>query len=80
MVMYRDFAVRMARARNLLGYVQNLSDGTVRVVVEGERPALDTFVKKLRTGPMLAQVQRLDIITLPATEEFDSFVILRDSA
>lgn len=76
MVMYRDFAQRKARGRALTGTVQNLPDGTVRVIAEGPRPALEDYLKKLRSGPLLAQVSGVDVQWLPASGGFKGFDIL----
>ena len=40
LVMYRDFAWRKAHGLGLKGEVQNLKDGTVRVVAEGPEEVL----------------------------------------
>lgn len=75
-VMYRDFACRNARAAGLVGSVQNLPDGTVRVIAEGERPALDEYALKLWKGSFLASVDMVQTSFSPATGEFDKFRIL----
>ena len=48
---YRYFALREARLLDLDGWVANESDGSVRVVAEGPRPALDELVARLEQGP-----------------------------
>ena len=57
---YRYFARREAAARGLSGGARNLSDGTVEVVAEGDRPALEAFVQALWRGPTAAAVERVD--------------------
>lgn len=78
MVMYRDFTQRMARRRKLTGEVQNLSDGTVRVVAEGTRSALESLLKRLHDGPLLAEVRGVVHTWLPATGSYTSFEITYD--
>lgn len=57
MVMFRDFAKRTADKMGLTGFVENLSDGTVHVVAQGERTILETFIEKyLKIGPTFAKV------------------------
>jgi len=75
MVMYRDFAQRKASGLKLTGEVQNLPDGTVRVVAEGLRPKLDAYLAKLWKGSLLAKVARVEPAWLPATGEFRRFSI-----
>lgn len=76
MVMYRDFATRKARRLGLTGMVRNLADGTVEVVAEGLRKNLESFVTKLKRGPILADVEDVSVTWLPATEEFSEFTLV----
>ncbi len=57
---YRDFVSREARKLRLKGYVRNSSDGAVEVEAEGPRSALQGFLARLREGPPLAEVSRVD--------------------
>jgi acylphosphatase len=76
LVMYRDFAQRKARGLKLTGTVQNLEDGTVRVIAEGPRESLERYLAKLHGGPLLAKVEGVSVEWLPAAEEFGGFEIL----
>lgn len=76
MVMYRDFAQRKARGLKLRGEVQNLTDGTVRVVAEGPRGSLETYLNKLRKGPLLARVENVAPVWKEATGEYTDFDII----
>ena len=76
MVMYRDFAQRKAAGLKLRGEVQNLSDGTVRVVAEGPRIKLEQYLVKLHKGSLLARVESVEHVWLPATGEFTRFDIV----
>ncbi|MFY9616053.1 MAG: acylphosphatase [Candidatus Dormiibacterota bacterium] len=57
---YRDFVSREARKLQLKGYVRNSSDGAVEVEAEGPRHALEGFLERLRVGPHMAEVDRVD--------------------
>lgn len=48
---YRVFALREARDLGLDGFVANQADGSVRVVAEGPRQALEALVTRLEDGP-----------------------------
>lgn len=74
-VTYRAFVLAAAKRLALGGLAENLPDGTVRVVAEGERPALDALLAKLRKGPMFAKVSDVESRLLPATGEFRAFDI-----
>lgn len=78
MVMYRDFAQRKASGLKLSGWVKNLPDGTVRLVAEGPREKLDTYMKKLQKGSLLSRVDTVEPKWLPATGEYTRFVIAYD--
>jgi len=45
---FRFTTTRVAREFTVAGYVQNLDDGRVRLVVEGERDELDRYVKAVQ--------------------------------
>ena len=75
LVMYRDFATRKARSLGLVGEVENLADGTVRVAAEGPRAKLEAYERKLWKGSLLAKVEKVEAAYLPATGEYKYFDI-----
>ncbi len=77
MVMYRDFVTRKARRLALVGFVQNLDNGTVEVVAQGFRENLERFIEYVHKGPFLAKVARVDVEWRNPTENFDSFTLIR---
>lgn len=82
MVMYRDYATRKARSLGLVGYVRNLTDGSVEIFAEGTKEALETYVEKLHRGSILSRVERVDVAWDARVPEdmhgtsFDSFDIV----
>jgi len=72
---YRFFAVDEAAERNLVGYARNLPDGTVEVVAEGDRTALEHFLAALERGPRSARVTRVEPIWETPRGEFVEFGI-----
>ena len=64
----------IARSHNVTGYVRNLADGRVELVVEGDRHEIDAFLEAVRDrlGNHIRD-ERQDIG--PATREFASFEI-----
>ncbi|MGB4076838.1 MAG: acylphosphatase [Minisyncoccia bacterium] len=75
-VMYRDFTCRKARGLGLVGSVQNLPDGTVRVIAEGPRASLEKLALKLWKGSLFSRVDMVQTTYAPATGEFPSFRII----
>lgn len=53
---FRYFVVEEALSLGLRGYARNDYDGSVEVLAQGPRPALERLVTLLRQGPPAAQV------------------------
>ena len=58
---FRGTIMRLAQKANLTGYVENLPNGTVRAVCEGEEKAIQGFVKKLDIHNSDIIVEKIDI-------------------
>ena len=58
---YRAFVQRHALDLGLAGYAENLADGRVEIVAEGERSELEHLVVQLRRGPAHATVKDLEL-------------------
>ncbi len=76
LVMFRDFTQRNARRLKLTGTVKNLSDGTVEVIAQGDRSALEKLLEALHSGPMLASVDKVESEWREPSATFDSFKIV----
>jgi acylphosphatase len=70
---FRYFVLREAQALGLVGWVANVSDGSVRCVAEGTRAALEQLAELLNDGPPAAIVDHVSIAWMPATGTFGSF-------
>jgi acylphosphatase len=71
---FRYTARQTAAAFQVAGYVQNLPDGRVRLVVEGQPDELERFLDELRAR-MARHIRDVEQQTLPATGEFAGFEI-----
>ncbi len=58
---YRAFVRRKAQELGLAGYAENLPDGRVEVVAEGEEEDLKLLLHFLKRGPRLAEVAAVDV-------------------
>jgi acylphosphatase len=58
------------------GYVQNLSDGRVRLVAEGEPAELNGFLAQI-ADTMTDYIHKIEPFASTATGEFDDFFIQR---
>ena len=70
---YRFFATRVARRLGLKGTIQNLRDGSVEAVVEGEKQAIDDWIEELKEGPRYAEVVKIDQETKEFTGRLGDF-------
>ena len=71
---FRYTVDRIARSRDVVGYVRNLPDGRVRLVAEGDREELDALVAAVREQ-MSRYIRNVNQRQLPATGEFEGFAI-----
>lgn len=74
-VSYRISAWEKAQQLDLTGWVRNLSDGRVEIVIEGEGHVLDQMTAWAGEGPRFANVTNIDVSEKDATGEFSDFEI-----
>jgi acylphosphatase len=60
-VFFRAETSRLARSRDLAGWVRNLPDGRVEAVFEGPKSAVESMLEWMRVGPRGAAVSSLDV-------------------
>jgi acylphosphatase len=72
-VFYRQYTIQEAKRLKLVGWVANQSDGTVRVVAEGEQGELRRFLEYLHRGSPSARVERVETTWTDATGDFTDF-------
>ena len=72
---FRYFTRRVAKELGLKGYVMNLADGRVYIVVEGDEGRLEKFLSAIKEGPPMAIVKGLEVRESGAGGEFRDFTI-----
>jgi acylphosphatase len=75
-VFYRASARRRARDLGLTGYAENLDDGSVEIVAEGDEHGVEQLIAWCRIGPPGARVADVEVTRGPATGEFTGFDVL----
>ena len=70
---YRFFATRVARRLGLKGRIENLRDGSVEALVEGEKSAIDEWIEELKEGPRFAEVTQIEQETKEYTGRLGDF-------
>ena len=76
LVMFRDFIQRKARKLGIFGNVENLPDGSVKVVAQGSAENLLEFISYLKNGPILAKVDNVSVMRTEIKESFENFKII----
>jgi acylphosphatase len=69
---YRFYATRVARRMGLKGSIENLRDGTVEALVQGDTKTIEEFIEELREGPRFAEVTSIE------QERRDTVAVLGD--
>ncbi len=72
-VRYRSKVKEIADELGIVGDVENLEDGSVRIFAEGEEEVLDGFIGKLRIKNRLIDVKDISVSFEDATGEFSAF-------
>ena len=76
-VFFRDFVRENAIRLGLTGWVRNISEGDVEMVVEGGKEKTLQLVEKLHQGPPAAQVKEVTVNWQAPEGEFSNFSISR---
>lgn len=74
---YRANTRRMANKLNLRGWVRNLRNGDVELLVEGSEVEVDRLIVWCHRGPTSAYVSKVRVEKSKATREFDGFAVKR---
>ena len=58
---FRAFVKRSANLLGVRGYVENLKDGRVHALIEGDDHQVDKMLELLRQGPIVAEVREVKV-------------------
>lgn len=75
-VFYRAFTSRISKSLNLKGYVHNLPQGNVEVIVEGSKNKIEELINHLKVGPPEAFVENVDVKWSDYTGQFVNFDVV----
>lgn len=76
-VFFRQFVKENAQLLNLTGYVRNLTNGNVEVLVEGEDNAIFKLGEILSKGPKHSSIRHIQREEKKWSGEFKEFKVLR---
>jgi len=75
-VFFRASALEKAQSLNLKGWVRNLADGSVEILAEGSRYALEDLCEWCKVGPPDAVVEDCIIRFGKHQDEFRTFLVI----
>lgn len=75
-VYYRQSTEQQAERLGVDGWVRNLADGRVEVLLEGEEEAVRELKRWLHEGPANAEVSAVDVQEVP-TQGITGFIVRR---
>ncbi len=70
---FRYFALRQAQELSLRGWVRNLANGNVELMVQGPRERVSEFLQRIRKGPTMSWVQNCEVTWGKPDANFGSF-------
>jgi len=76
-VFFRLNTKNKAEELGIFGWVKNLSDGKVEILVEGEKERIEELIKWVKKGPLFAKVKELEVEQREFKGEFNFFEIKR---
>jgi acylphosphatase len=77
-VSFRFHAHEMATKLEIIGWVKNLGDGRVELVIGGSKKATDTMIQWCYEGPPNAQVENIELSDYASELPSEPFNIRRD--
>jgi len=76
-VFFRREISYLARRLGVTGWTRNLPDGSVEVIAEGDKEAIDKLIQFCRVGPAGARVRNVTVEWQDFKGEFRGFRITR---
>jgi acylphosphatase len=74
-VFFRANTFERAKELQLTGWVRNLPDGRVEILVEGEKEKVEKLIEWAKIGPSLAKVENVQVEWEKYQGEFEDFEI-----
>lgn len=76
-IFFRQFVKGHADKLRLTGFVRNLEDGDVEIIVEGEGEQIERLVRFVEKGPEHSQIRAVNVEERKWSGEFKEFKVLR---
>ena len=75
---FRQYTLMRARELNLSGWVRNLNDGRVEILVEGEAAILQSFAQHVHQGPPRSKVTAVQVNDVALKLKLNPFTVIED--
>lgn len=76
-IFFRQFVKGHADDLKIVGFVRNLENGNVEIIVEGEDGQIERLIGFVKKGPEHAQIRHVEINERKWSGDFKEFKILR---
>jgi len=73
---FRFFVSSVARRRGLKGYVRNLDDGRVEILLQGDEEVIKETLEIIKSGHPLAKINKIEVNWKNKGENFEDFQII----
>lgn len=74
-VFFRQFTKNQALNLGLNGYVCNISDGRVKIIVQGKESVVGQLLNILSIGPQMSRVDNVERKRIQTNDQFINFII-----
>lgn len=74
-VFFRRTAKKKADELGVVGLVRNRRDESVELIAQGDKKAVEKFIKWCEAGPPLAKVDNVEVEWKKNLEDFDGFEV-----
>ena len=75
-VFFRQATKVIAIKNNVTGWVRNLDDGRVEILIEGENKSVDSVIEWCNYGPANSRVDSIEVNNEEFKNEFSTFEVL----
>lgn len=75
---YRKWVRKEAQKMGLTGWGRNLPDGSVEVLIQGDKEKVEKLLNLLEKGPFMSEVESVDTVWEDQKEKFEDFLIRHD--
>ena len=74
-VFFRQATKVIAIKNNVAGWVRNLDDGRVEILIEGENKSVDSVIEWCNYGPANSRVDNIEVNNEDHSGKFESFEV-----